>query len=97
MEFCPNEIRNSETLAVFKSKSVWNPDSCIYRLCKECIRVVAFMRHCLSSHIDFMNDFLHLGFILSDCICFCTNVFVNPGSTGLPLCVDPVRTVARLF
>ena len=43
MEFCPNEIRNSETMAVFKSKSVWNPDSCTYRLCKECIRGVAFM------------------------------------------------------
>ena len=29
-----------------------------------------------------MNDFLHLGFALSDCICFCTKVIVTPGSTG---------------
>ena len=34
----PNEIKNSGTLSVFKSKiSVWNPDSCTCRLSKEYI------------------------------------------------------------
>ena len=79
----PNEIRNSETVSVFKSKvSVWNPDSCTCRLCKEYIRGVGFIWYC-PSHIDFINDLLHLGFDLSDSICFCIKVFVNPGSTGL--------------
>ena len=40
----PIEIRNSETLSVFKSKiKVWYPDSCECRLCKEYIEGVGFI------------------------------------------------------
>ena len=40
----PNEIRNSETLPVFKSKiSVCNPDCCTCRLCREYIGGVGFI------------------------------------------------------
>ena len=40
----PDKIINSETLLVSKSKiSVWSPDSCTCRLCKEYIGGVDFM------------------------------------------------------
>ena len=56
-------------LSVFKSKiSLWIPDSCTCRLCKEYIGGAGFIVYCPSSCIDFINDFLHLGFILSDCM-----------------------------
>ena len=84
--------------SVFKSKiSACNQNSCTCRLCNEYIDV-GFMWYCSSSHIDFINNFQCLGFVLSDSICFYIKVFLNPGSTHWTLvCLDPVTTSARLF
>ena len=44
--------------------NAWNPDSCTCRFCKDYIGGVGFIWYCPTSHIDFINDFLYLGFVL---------------------------------
>ena len=40
----PINIRNSESLSVFKAKiKVWKPDNCTCRLCKEYLNGVGFI------------------------------------------------------
>ena len=65
-----NEIRNRETVSVFKSKiQIVVHVDCV-RNTLEVLVLYDFVLHKL-----ILNDFLHLGFVLSDCICFLFHSF----------------------